>query len=427
MFIESTSANLLKKRDRVIVRASKDEWYTGMVTRSGAKSLSVKFDDGLVAVISEEDFGDVHPMLIDYKSHDPLKDSDAQKLYQKAKLASNKAKLKVVLTPAKHETDAGALWAERLVKLQEPELFAKAYKTRNARAMLQWMEKIYLKLDKIYFEMELVRPILTILSVTEEHKWKCKGLWKANTRELSLGVSLFELDEFSVLKSLLHEMCHQAVTEVDCLVGIGHSESWRRWMYRVGMPVYMQTDLTHDVPAMLRFEPEDPKDLPVVEGVSKVKSNPSVPYEKFVEPPLTATPALMRSTSGVWRKGVVLGQWRRDTDFVWFLTTPSLDTHKRVQLSDVFKMPDDQQSTVKTPQWLASIARVTADLELKPRIFNTHGQVICSVCGKTVNSQVETVVSINREHFDVQHAAEKLGMPSSLLERLIKTRQLTET
>ncbi len=96
----SLSAATFAKGDRVIVRAKKNEWYIGTVTRAGVK-IGIVFDDGATAQVEKADFKHVHHMNRDRKIIRALDDVSAAKLIAK----KNVKEEKVAAVPAATKTD----------------------------------------------------------------------------------------------------------------------------------------------------------------------------------------------------------------------------------------------------------------------------------------------------------------------------------
>ncbi len=353
----SMSAALPKKDDRVIVKAAKDEWYTGVVTRVGAKSLSVLFDDKATSVIKPEDYADVRAMRVNYVSEEPLTDAEAKKLYTKPGKATKIESIKIAI-PADEKLSAVDA---RLLTHGVGDAWATIRGSNNPGAYLKWMTQMWHKLNRVYFKSEMQPPKLVYLTFAQEQSWKIGGCWRADSRELCLGNSVFERVELLALKAMLHEMCHQAVSELDRKVGVGHGEAWGRRMYSVDLHVYLQTDITHDVPYMLQFEPLDAADLPSLTNSPQLTTDT---LKQFYRMPVKDTPAIAFSKSGQARRGLLLGNDEESTTAI-FLYAPAQDKFLKLELSEMFVMNPDDHKEYLSPQWRDSARRVSTKLGLR--------------------------------------------------------------
>lgn len=360
----ATAAAGFKTRDRVVVRAAPNEWYTGAITRVGVKSISVKFDDGATSVIQPEDFAEIKAMLVDYKSDTPINDVEAKQLYSKGRPPR---KFSVKVNPP--EPELGASDAH-LLTLGDAASYAKLRKSKNTALILRWMAVVWRRLNSGLFKNEMHQPIFNVLPYSTERATKVGGVWKAMDRHLCIGISKFDGDELHALKTLHHLMCHQAVSEIDKMVGVGHGPAWGIRMYNTGHPVYLQVDPTHDVPYMLQFEPDTAEELPNAGGATKAVEENRASRIPFKEVPMYDTPVEWVTSSGQVRLGLMLGQYAvLGIDEVTVLLVPSSDKYKKVPLSEVFVVQDeDRAASVRGPMWRASAARVAVDLSLKPGI-----------------------------------------------------------
>lgn len=360
----ATAAAGFKARDRVIVRAATNEWYTGSVTRVGAKSISVKFDDGATSVIQPEDFAEIKAMLVDYKSDSPVTDVEAKQLYSKG---AAPRKLSVKVNPPEPELAAADA---HLLTLGDATSYAKLHRSKNTALILRWMAVVWRRINSAVFKNEMHQPIFNVLPYSTERSHKIGGVWKAMDRHLCVGITKFDGDELQALKAMVHLMCHQAVSEIDKLVGVGHGPAWGIRMYNAGHPVYLQVDPTHDVPYMLQFEPDTPEELPNAGGASKAVEENRAGRIPFKEVPMYDSPAEWVNSSGQVRLGLILGQYAvLGIDEVTVLLVPSSDKYKRIPLSELFVVTDeDRSASVRSPMWRSSAARVAVDLGLKPGI-----------------------------------------------------------
>lgn len=389
----SASAPAVVKGSRVVVKAAKDEWYTGTVTRVGAKSISVTFDDHATAVIQAEDWAEIRPMILDYKSDESLTDSEANPLWNKRGTRS-KVTIDLGATKAKPVAEV-----KKLLGYGQPKVYAALRGSRNPALIAKWMRTTWTILNAAYFGAKMHQPAFVVLSYADEHKHKIGGVWNAKDRQFCLGVSIFDEDEATAMHALAHVMSHQAVSDVDKLAGVGHGKAWQDHMRHVD-PTAPKADLLRDVPYMEQFElPDSPIDagadedaedagpvksaLPtVVPPESKKKSTVGDRQPLAVAPDID-TPVMIWNASGIWRKGLALGGQDRGTADLAVLTMPSSDRYQRVPLENLYRMDPEAEdrSRFSTPAWIASATRVSTALGLVLPLLKTFSNYYGSVTG----------------------------------------------
>ncbi len=352
----SIAAVLRKAGDRVVVKAGPDEWFTGTIKRVGQKSVSILFDDKETVVLQQEDFSLIKSMIINFVSKEKLSDKDANPLWN---TKGSKAK---ALIPMGSSSDPLTEHDRKLLDLGDATLYKQVQGVNNPALCIKWMMHTWRALNRAFFKNEMVEPVFVCLSYAEMTKHKIGGVWKADSRQLCLGVLVFDNDELMVIKALVHEMCHQAVSELEHRVGVGHGEWWGRRMYSCGLPAFYQVDITHDVPYMLNFEPADPSGLPIV-GSSK-REQAAKNYHPLARMPVKNMPVVYIKPNGTIVKGFLLGRDATKTQS-WMIVLPTSDKYIQVDLTDLYVMPEDDAAVLQTPQWRDSVRRVRELLGLE--------------------------------------------------------------
>jgi len=145
--------------------------------------------------------------------------------------------------PQKNEPDLSSIHPQdvQLTKLVgDPSMFAKAKGKRSA--MLAYIERVYDNANKRLFGGKLHRPHLHLLKAVSVEKFRLRGQYSYGKRLMQISPNLFGSGkEPLVVTTIVHEMCHQAVYELDRIGGAalkaegGHGPNWRRWMVNVGL------------------------------------------------------------------------------------------------------------------------------------------------------------------------------------------------
>lgn len=92
--------------------------------------------------------------------------------------------------------------------------------------------------NKKYFGEELKPAKIRLLKQTKN--MRKSGHWSIKGRELAITPRVFNADIKEFKELMLHEMCHQAVTDINMLPNAhiymgGHGEPWQEWMKKVGL------------------------------------------------------------------------------------------------------------------------------------------------------------------------------------------------
>ena len=307
------------KDDRVVVRLARNEWRVGSVTRSGA-SVYVLFDDGSKATISGTGLKFVRAITVaPGKTRKRSLDDDAAKLLFAKPAVENKIVLKKPGTPrstklvpskdlstklAKASGEEGLLMA----KAGSPGDYARA--STGRAAMHAYLTGAWNRANSSFFANKL-RPVQLRFSKDMGTGFRRRGAWHANRRTISISPRLFLSEESKVLTTLVHEMCHQWVSEVD---GVndrsegGHGSNWQSAMRRCGLTPsrYSKYDNLTFMTEDERGEAEEVKQRKA-DAVKQADSKKIVklsPYELR-----NITPAqYFDAKANAWCKGLIVGR-----------------------------------------------------------------------------------------------------------------------
>jgi predicted SprT family Zn-dependent metalloprotease len=103
------------------------------------------------------------------------------------------------------------------------------------RVMLVYLGQLWNKLNREKFGEKLKLPHIRFLKDQKATKMRCRGKWQPGDRCIAVARRLFN-NEKALYETFLHEMCHQAVSEIDKIRNGGHGYAWCTWMRKVGLP-----------------------------------------------------------------------------------------------------------------------------------------------------------------------------------------------
>ncbi len=248
------------KGDRVAFRAAKDEWYVGTVTSVRSGNVGILFDDGLKGEPAKPTARSWKKLAPVKKIKRPLSDAAVAKLPLVESVATPKRAPKAALvkksTPrviaaptatkapvklAKHaEYAAGRITAEEkhlLAVLGMHSEYAHAtddHKRHGPVAKIKYLDLIYTKANSLFFHNRMTRPVLYLMKDMGT-SFRGRGYWQPSRRKIGISPRLFLSNEEQVLTTLVHEMCHQAVSEIDRVPTDNHGPHWNDWMRKCGL------------------------------------------------------------------------------------------------------------------------------------------------------------------------------------------------
>lgn len=120
-----------------------------------------------------------------------------------------------------------------------PELHAEYQRAqRNTSYQLKFIQDLWKYLNKNKFGSSMVLPEVRIMKEVKGTSFRLRGYWRAYDREFAISRRLFKATQNFFVEVVLHEMCHQAVSEIDSVLDKtdqGHGPDWQRWMRKVGL------------------------------------------------------------------------------------------------------------------------------------------------------------------------------------------------
>ncbi len=119
---------------------------------------------------------------------------------------------------------------------------------KSPLAQMMFLKALWAYLNTAKFGGQLKAPNFKLLKNMGATSMRLRGRWWASGRLLEIAPRLFNASQNFCVEVVLHEMCHQAVSEIDKVnessIEKGHGPTWVKWMRHVGLNP-------------LRFDPTD--------------------------------------------------------------------------------------------------------------------------------------------------------------------------
>lgn len=377
------AATVVKKGDRVVVKIKNNEWYTGTVRSSGTSRIAVDFDDGDHISLTSAQFKLIKLMTKKKVSKKPLTNEAAKELFAPSKTnipvrpktttkpvpvpkptPKPTIKPKVEPTPKPVPAPKPVEPKPALVKplpvkpaIVPPELYMKCgskeafNRTGNRAGKLSYLHLAYAKANKEIFDNRLSMPKLYVMKEQQMKSFRGRGVWKGGSRQLGVSPRMFNAGEEHVLRTLVHEMCHQAVQELDHVIDRtqgGHGPNWVSWMQKTGIAAsrYDTTDATEYMTSTEKEEHED-----------RVNKWQEAKQEQVpIHFPREGQPCKIYDVrNSAWRKGVFVGKYGKKLAFIDSPTSRQWLTMNDTGQTWVYELDKEEQPSYETPEWKSAL------------------------------------------------------------------------
>ncbi|QRE00244.1 hypothetical protein [Burkholderia phage BCSR5] len=113
---------------------------------------------------------------------------------------------------------------------------------QNTAFRLKFMKALWQHFNAAKFHGALQEPRFGLMKNMAAHKMRVRGRWWPLYHRLEMAPRIFNASPAFFFEIFLHEMCHQAVTQVDKMdndpherANKGHGRYWQAWMKKVGL------------------------------------------------------------------------------------------------------------------------------------------------------------------------------------------------
>ena len=322
----AVSAPPFIKGNRIAMKGDDGLYYIGSVTRVAAGKVHVLFDDGVKFSFADTARG-IKRLPDNTKLRKrPIDLATLKGMLDKAK--SKPARQTKPVTPPK-------------VEEREPEFKA----PRTKQEAMGFMVEHWHNYNKKYFNGQLALPVFYVMRNLGSTKFRGLGRWIPSKRELALSPRAFT-SEKAFHTTFVHEMCHQAVSEIDRVnesnINRGHGPVWSRWMRHCGLDP-QQFANTDDY----RTDEENAELDRRIGLVKGAQSN----YPQAT--PKSMMPAQhLDVITGQMHKGIILGPADSSGKRWHFIESPTGTMFKTVTKVTLFELDPAEVHIYTQPEWL---------------------------------------------------------------------------
>lgn len=399
MKVSLSASKAFEPKQRVAVEFDKNEWYIGTVVKATPTGHRIEMDFGGTQLIKNE----IRTVAV-------TKNAKVKKSFTLAQIRELKSVKATKVAPAKAAPapkriritlDAKPLVAEKppIVKdvpkvdptsapippthtaKDTQEELSLEHKYGNARLFakctsgtvsqiranqLVYLTHVWNNANKGLFDSKLIIPKISLLKAMKN--FRGLGYWRASTRDLKISPRMFNASQAQIVTTLVHEMCHQAVSEIDHVrdrTAGGHGPNWIAWMRKCGLDAHRyntddRTDFMSDSEKadVARKTANRQRALETVQ-------NKHIPSYKLRED----MPAQYHSPGdNVWVKGLIVGKHDQAGKRWCFIASP-VPSWKMIPSEWFYEIDPSEHATFTTDAFLAAAARIRfhKDMQLAQR------------------------------------------------------------
>jgi hypothetical protein len=360
ILLSLSSAPAFVKGDRVAFRAAKDEWYIGTVTSVRIGKVSLLFDDGVKGAPAVPTTRSWKKISSIKKFKKALTDEAATKLFEIHAKKVTKSPNVPVSSPVKLRKDVPE---ERITseeqhltdKLSFPREYSEAQK--NPAQRHRYMQLVYSKANSVFFNMKLPACLLYVMK-NMGTSFKGRGVWKPGQRKLGVSARLFLANEAQVITTIVHEMCHQAVSEIDKVVNDGHGghgPHWNSWMRKCGLTPsrYSQYDNETFMTDDERRESQQRKQNREIAKEVAEKTGLRTLYPRRMTPAQYHDPV-----KNQWFKGLIIDKNDQAGKRWAFLTEPTSHRWMAIPATWFYELPNTEHSKYLTEDFSKAASHI---------------------------------------------------------------------
>lgn len=368
----SLSAPFFEVNQRVAVEFDKNDWSIGTILKATPTGYRIAFDFGETQLIK---IALARIVAVERKARlkKALTFAQVKELKPSVKKTAAKALPKKIVL-IKEEPKAVPIVAERPkapehqqkdtseeITLEHfvgnPSLFAKCTSGTSAQIKTNqrmFMQFVWTRANDKLFDNKLTMPNLGLMR--EMKNFRGLGYWREGKRELKITPRLFNATHAHIITTLVHEMCHQAVSEIDNVVDRtagGHGPNWTAWMHKCGLDPhrYNKDDRTTFMSDSERLEAQ------------RILTNRKNALENVEHRKLSYPRALMPAQyhdakNNVWVKGLIVRKHDQAGKRWCFISSPTSSSWKVIPPDWFYEISEEEKPMYLAPEFIQAAQEI---------------------------------------------------------------------
>lgn len=260
---------------------------------------------------------------------------------------------------------------------------------------LRYLDEHWEYFNKTRFQGKLVKPKFGMLKDLDAQRMRLRGRYGPTTRRpmdekglLEISPNLFNADhEGWVNRTLIHEMCHQAVWQVDgpdawdaeYKIGKGHGPLWEGWMRHAHLPPSRFDDTSNETYMGIDDHAREQERKEIREKVAEVRSKRIM----VQQPQMHLGVAIHFRNKDDLTVGILIGpvaapkdengnpKVQRSLNTSWYFVNIADKSVYKTNLRHAYYLYPEEQAVVNTPFWHQEVIRKRELLERKGLIDPT--------------------------------------------------------
>ena len=224
---------------------------------------------------------------------------------------------------------------------------------------LRYLGEIWKEANTKFFDNQL-RPCNIRIMKDMGTRFMRRGQWAPGKREIGMSPRLFKGKEYHVLTTMVHEMCHQAVSEIDYVRddgNAGHGPHWTKWMTHCGLTPSRYSKYDNE-----NFMTDEERD-----AHNRVKGNMQAARDthKRIYNPRPMQPAQwLDPKTNKWHKGLIVGLHDLQAKRWVFISQPRTDSWKIIPTDYLYELPHEEHEQFLTPAFKEAAEHIMAYKDL---------------------------------------------------------------
>lgn len=312
------------------------------------------------------------------KKSDPCQKSAVERAMNIQGKEKISPKLKaLVVDPAVKNVDKGKVAEESALDKMIGDHITFA-KTSHKANMLPYLRKVYANANRKFFDGKL-KPCGIYIMKDMGKSFRGRGKWIPSKRTIGISPRLFNGEEIHVLTTLVHEMCHQATSEIDGIAreeNGGHGYNWVKWMRKCGL-----TASRYSI-----FDNETFMTDTELEEETRKKQNKEKAVTQATKTGMKQMYYLREDTvaqyfdakANKWIKGLIVSKNDQKGERWVFIVTPTYSSWKIIPATWFFEVPKEEQHPYLATAWLESAKRIR-EYQEKKKVQRSNRKVMRSM------------------------------------------------
>ena len=248
-------------------------------------------------------------------------------------------------------------------KVGNEHLFKTAQAGKNPDK-IKYMEFVWGRANDLLFANKMNKPLFAVLKNMGITHFKGLGGWNAGLRRLRVSPRLFNATQSHTIATIVHEMCHQAVSDIERTSegNGGHGPIWESYMRKCGLVPsrYSKTD-------RMEFLTEEERSMVSQQKAMRENAHKTVDQPKLSAHELKAGTAAQyfSAKEGRWNKGLIVCRKDKAGKNIIFITEPFSHTWRIIGSVLFHALDKSEQADYKTEAYLNAAQRIRNYLDDK--------------------------------------------------------------